>query len=81
VELATVWLTNHPDEALALFLKAHSDQGDEQNRKMFAETIARFAKRPAALDRGRYQRFAEFLKDKGILKAVPEVETYAVEPR
>jgi putative hydroxymethylpyrimidine transport system substrate-binding protein len=48
---------------------------------MFAETIARFAKRPAALDRGRYQRFAEFLKEKGILKEVPEVDSYAVEPR
>jgi putative hydroxymethylpyrimidine transport system substrate-binding protein len=80
VELATVWLTNHPEEALALFLKNHSDLGDDLNRKMFAETIARFAKRPAALDRGRYQRFAEFLKEKGILKAVPEVDSYAIEP-
>jgi putative hydroxymethylpyrimidine transport system substrate-binding protein len=81
VELATVWLTNHPEEALALFLKNHSDLGDDLNRKMFAETIARFAKRPAALDSGRYQRFAEFLKEKGILKAVPDVDSYAIEPR
>jgi putative hydroxymethylpyrimidine transport system substrate-binding protein len=81
VELATVWLTNHPDEALALFLKAHKDLGDDLNKKMFAQTIARFAKRPAALDRGRYQRFAEFLKEKGIIDTVPDVDAYAVEPR
>ena len=80
VELATVYLTNHPDEALDLFLKAHTDLGDELNRKMFAATIARFAKRPAAVDRGRYQRFAEFLKEKGIIESVPAVEAYAIEP-
>ncbi len=81
VEQATVWLTNHPDEALALFLKAHKDLGDDLNRKMFAETIARFAKRPAALDHGRYQRFAEFLKEKGLIDTVPELDTYAIEPK
>lgn len=81
VELATVWLTNHPDEALDLFLKAHKDLGDDLNRKMFAETIARFAKRPAALDHGRYQRFAEFLKEKGLIDTVPAIETYAIEPK
>jgi putative hydroxymethylpyrimidine transport system substrate-binding protein len=80
VELATVWLTNHPDEALDLFLKAHKDLGDDLNRKMFAQTIARFAKRPAALDRGRYERFAAFLKEKGLIDAVPALESYAIEP-
>ena len=81
VELATVWLTNHPDEALDLFLKAHKDLSDDLNRKMFEQTVARFAKRPAALDHGRYQRFAEFLKAKGLIDTVPALDTYAIEPR
>ncbi len=46
---------------------------------MFAATSPRFAKRPAALDQGRYQRFAAFLKEKGLIDTVPPLETYAIE--
>ena len=81
VEEATIFLTNHPDEALAMFLKAHPDLDDAINREQFAATLPRFAKRPEALDRGRYERFAEFLKDKGLIATAPPVDSYAEEPR
>jgi putative hydroxymethylpyrimidine transport system substrate-binding protein len=81
VEQATIFLTNHPDEALQMFLKAHTDLDDELNRRAFAATLPRFAKRPAALDRGRYQRFAEFLKEHGLIDTVPPVDSYAIEPK
>lgn len=81
VEEATIFLTNHPDEALQMFLKAHPDLNDELNRQSFAATLPRFAKRPAALDVGRYQRFAAFLKEKGLIDTIPEIGTYAIEPR
>jgi len=81
VEQATVFLTNHPDEALEMFLKAHPDLDDELNRRAWADTLPRFAKRPAALDVGRYQRFAQFMKAEGLLDAVPEVASYAVAPQ
>ena len=81
VEQATVYLTNHPDEALAMFVKAHPDLDDPLTRKVWAATLARFAKRPAALDAGRYERFAAFLKDRGVIKAVPPVTDYAIAPR
>lgn len=81
VEEATIFLTNHPDEALAMFLKANTDLDDELNRRGFAETLPRFAKRPAALDVGRYERFAAFLKEKGLIETVPQIGTYAIEPR
>ena len=77
---ATIFLTNHPEEALAMFFKAHPDLDDAINRAQFAATVPRFAKRPAALDRGRYQRFAEFLKAKGLIDTVPAVANYAEEP-
>jgi putative hydroxymethylpyrimidine transport system substrate-binding protein len=80
VEAATIFLTNHPDEGLAIFLKAHPDLDDAINRAQFAATLPRFAKRPAALDRGRYQRFAAFLKEKGLIDAMPPVDAYAEEP-
>ena len=43
--------------------EGHPDLDDKLNRKAFADTLPRFAKRPAALDPGRYDRFAAFLKD------------------
>lgn len=79
VEEATLFLTNHPDEALQLFLKAYPDLDDTLNRTAFADTLPRFAKRPGALDTVRAERFAAFLKDKGVLSAIPPVADYAVE--
>ena len=81
IEDATIFLTNHPDEALAMFLKAHPDLDDAINRAQFAATLPRFAKRPEALDRGRYERFAGFLKDNGLIAAVPALDSYAEEPK
>ena len=75
VEEATIFLTNHPAAALEMFVKAHPDLDDELNRRAFLDTIPRFAKRPAALDRGRYDRFAEFLKGEGLIDEVPAIES------
>ncbi len=78
VEEATVFITNHPEEAKAMFMKSHVDLDDELNRVAFDLTLPRFAKRPAALDAGRYDRFAAFLKEKGLLDTVPPIESYAI---
>ncbi|HET7714394.1 MAG TPA: ABC transporter substrate-binding protein [Bauldia sp.] len=78
VEEATVFITNHPEEARTMFMKSHIDLDDELNRRAFDLTLPRFAKRPAALDAGRYDRFAEFLKAKGLIDVVPPVESYAI---
>lgn len=79
VEQATLWLTNHPDEALKVFLKAHPDLDNDLNRRAWVDTLPRFAKRPAALDTKRYQRFAEFMKEAGLIKEIMSVSSYAVE--
>ncbi|MCB1499193.1 MAG: ABC transporter substrate-binding protein [Bauldia sp.] len=81
VEEATIYLTNHPDEAKAMFLASHVDLDDELNRTAFDLTLPRFAKRPAAFDPGRYDRFAAFLKDKGLLDTVPPAESYTITVR
>ena len=81
VEEATIFLTNHPEEALAMFMKSHTDLDDELNRRSFALTLPRFAKRPAALDAGRYERFAAFLKEKGLIDTVPPLDSYAIAPK
>jgi len=79
LEEATLWLTNHPDEAWQLFIANHRDLDNELNRRAWRDTLPRLAKRPAALDRGRYQRFAEFLKEAGLIQVIAPLESYAVE--
>jgi putative hydroxymethylpyrimidine transport system substrate-binding protein len=81
VEEATIFLTNHPDEARAMFMAAYPDLNDELNRRAFDLTLPRFAKRPAALDVGRYERFAEFLEAHGLIDKILPVDSYAVAPR
>lgn len=81
IEAATIYLTNHPDEAWTAFIDAHPNLDDELNKRAWSDTLPRFAKRPAALDSGRYQRFAEFLAENELIKKVVPVHTYAVEIR
>lgn len=81
VETATIFLTNHPDEAFAMMAKAYPELDDALNRAAWADTLPRFAKRPAALDRGRYERFSAFMKEAGLIPAVPPVDDYAIEPK
>lgn len=81
VEEGAIWLTNHPDEAWALFIKAYPNLDDALNRQAWADTLPRFAKRPAALDRERYARFGAFMKEGGLIDTVPAVEDVAVELR
>lgn len=80
VERATLWLVNHPEEGWELFKATDPETlDDELNRRAWADTLPRFAHSPAALDHGRYRRFAAFLREQGLLKEVPPVETYAVD--
>ena len=79
VEKATLYLTNHSEEALDQFLKAYPDLDNELNRRAWIDTLPRFAKRPAALDTNRYERFANFMKESGLIKETVPLESYAVE--
>ncbi len=79
VEAGTQYMINHPDAAWELFIKGRKELDDELNRRAWRDTLPRFALRPAALDEGRYARFAEFLKGQGMIETPPPVDTYAVE--
>jgi len=78
VERATLYILNHPEESQAAFVKGRPELNDELNRRAWADTLPRFSHSPAALDAERYTRFAEFLKARGLIKAVAPVEQYAV---
>lgn len=79
VERATHWLINHPDAAWEAFKATDKSLDDELNNRAWTSTLPRFAHSPAALDHGRYARFAAFLKDRGLVREPPAVRTYAVD--
>lgn len=79
VENATHWLVNHPDAAWETFKATDKALDDELNRRAWAATLPRFSHSPAALDHGRYARFAAFLKERGLVREPPAVRTYAVD--
>jgi putative hydroxymethylpyrimidine transport system substrate-binding protein len=80
LEEGVQFLVNHPDESWRLFVgHGRKDLDDELNRRAWRDTLPRFALRPGALDRNRYSRFAAFLQQRGIVKTVPPLETWAVE--
>lgn len=77
IEAATIYLTNHPEDALELFIKAHPDLDDELNRRAWFDTLPRFAKRPFAFDKARYERFAAFMKERGLIDEIPDMARVA----
>lgn len=79
LEQATLYLLNDPDEAWKAFIAKHQDLDDELNRRAWRDTLPRLARRPAALDEVRYQRFARFLARQGVIAAALPVSNYAVQ--
>ena len=79
LEAGVRFLVNHPEESWTLFLRGREELDDELNRRAWADTLPRFALRPAALDRARYARFAAFLELQGLIETARPVADYAVE--
>ena len=79
MEAGVQFIINHPEESWKLFISGRKDLDNELNRLAWQDTLPRFALRPGALDRTRYQRFAEFLKKQNLIKKITPLESYAVE--
>jgi putative hydroxymethylpyrimidine transport system substrate-binding protein len=79
LEDSVQFLINHSDESWKIFIGAHKNLNDELNKRAWRDTLPRFALRPAALDKGRYLRFAAFLYKQGLIKAILPVADYAIE--
>ena len=80
VEEGVQYLVNHPDKSWKLFVSnGRESLDDELNRRAWKDTLPRFALRPGALDKKRYLRFAQFLKEQKIVTKVPQLDSWAVE--
>ena len=81
IEAAVLYMINHPDEAWKLFIAGRPELDDDLNRRAWRDTLPRFALRPAAYDAGRYERFARFLADQGLIAEALPAEAYGLELR
>ncbi|PKR50947.1 ABC transporter substrate-binding protein [Thalassospira povalilytica] len=77
LEEGVQYLINHPDDSWKAFIAAYPNLDDELNIKAWADTLPRFALRPAALDKNRYARFADYMVQQGLIAESPALETYA----
>jgi len=80
VEKGVQFLLNHPEESWQILAQNGKDLDNELNRRAFQDTLPRFALRPGALDRRRYQRFAQFLRKEKMITRIPTLSQYAIAP-
>lgn len=79
VERGAQYCVNEPDAAWRLFLKGRAQLDNELNRRAWRATLPRFAHSPAALDRARFRRFAQFLHAQNLIPNVPADDSYMAE--
>ena len=79
LERGVQFMINHPDEAWNNFISYDKTLDDELNRRAWRDTLPRFSLRPGALDRARYDRFADFLLAREMIAEKPELGRYALE--
>ncbi len=81
IEKATQYIINHPDDAWNDFVSYKPDElNTALNQRAWADTLSRFALRPAALDEARYLRVGAFMQEQGLTKTNPPVADYAIVP-
>lgn len=80
LEKATIYIVNHPEQAWKEFVAYAPDTLDnELNRLAWKDTLTRFALRPAAIDLKRYDDYAKFMFDHGIITSLPAAKDYIPE--
>ena len=80
VERGAQFIANNPDKAWEIFKNYKPKELDnELNRLAWQDTVPHFALRPAAVDKGRYQRYAEFMKAYGEIKTLPDLSKMMLE--
>ena len=79
LERGVQFMINHPDQAWNNFISYDKTLDDELNRRAWRDTLPRFSLRPGALDRARYDRFADFLLAREMIAEKPELGRYALE--
>ena len=78
-ELATQFIINNPQESWKIFSATAKELQSELNKRAWADTLPRFALRPAAFDAGRYDRFQNFLINSGLISQAIPIDKIAID--
>ncbi len=78
-EKATQYMVNNPTKSWEIFSATSTELQDELNKRAWADTLPRFALRPAGFDAGRYSRFEQFLKDSGMIDSINPVDAITID--
>ena len=78
-ELATQFIINNPQESWKIFSGTSKELQSELNKRAWADTLPRFALRPAAFDAGRYHRFQNFLVNSGLISQAIPIDKIAID--
>ena len=73
---ATAWLRANPAEAWDIFARSGKEQDNALNKLAWKDTLPLLAVDPTALDRARYETFADFLVKRGLIKQAPPLDSY-----
>ena len=79
IEKATRFIVNYPQDSWDIFSATASELNDELNKRAWRDTLPRFALRPAAFDRARYEAFEQFLNRSGLTKKITPPEKLALD--
>ena len=78
LEKAVLFVINHPQKGWELFIQHRASLNDSLNRRAWFDTVPRFALSPGALNPRRYDRFAAFLHQRGLIDRIPPLESYTL---
>ncbi len=79
---AVAYIQAEPEASWQAFVSYKPKELDtELNRRAWKDTLPYLAKDAAKLDVSRYENFAKFMLEKGLIKKAPALETYAIEPK
>ncbi len=62
-----------------MFIKAHPDLDNPLNKGAWEASLPYFPKNPVALDKARYQAFADYLVKNNVVRPMPALDSYAVD--
>lgn len=79
IAVATKWQAENQAEAEEIFFEVHPELDDELNRNAFIDTLPKFPLDPIALDTARYETFATFMTEAGLVDNLPPLSDYTVD--
>lgn len=79
LERGTEYLLHHPAACFERASQRYPELNTASARAAWMATVARFAKRPSAVENEHYRRYADFLAERHVIKRALAVKDYAID--